>query len=411
MKDTSKRTIDPSFVQEVVAAMYEAASGMRSWHESCSAMCEAFDLWSMQLLGVFKDTGAMAFSFEGGRIAPQAALRYVTDYHQINPRLALSRFLQGSNWVHDHEHLDEAFVAKDRFFQEFLLPYGGRWMSVTTLIDDPSVVVYLCLHRGVDSTPLQEAQIAEVDAIRIHLARALRIHLYRQTTKPVSIAGHAMLELLPYGVLVVDETRWVTYRNTAARALLEVGEVLMDRGGYLDCTGAQGSRDLAAAIHSLGLTGSLVADGGCDRALFRLPGAHAQTEFIVFAIAVRPDKTMHLFGESPCAILIVHPIEASASMDPLVVGFAFSLTPAEAQVAVALAQGDSPETVAQLRGVSLSTIRAQLRTVYEKMNVRRQSELVRKVLEMPRLQLNLQQQASRVLNPPSGPSRRRALEG
>ena len=64
---------------------------------------------------------------------------------------------------------------------------------------------------------------------------------------------------------------------------------------------------------------------------------------------------------------------------------AFGLWPAEGRVATAIAEGASPEEVARSRRVSLTTVRTQLRGVFEKMGVRRQSEMVRMLLELPRL--------------------------
>jgi hypothetical protein len=120
----------------VVAAAYEAAAGVRPWHEACRVFANALDLWAVQILGIFKDRGTIAFTLEGGPAPPEAALQHVTRYHAINPRFALGHLLRDGNWVHDHQHLDEAFVATDPFFQEFLIPFGGRFASATTLIDD-----------------------------------------------------------------------------------------------------------------------------------------------------------------------------------------------------------------------------------------------------------------------------------
>lgn len=55
---------------------------------------------------------------------------------------------------------------------------------------------------------------------------------------------------------------------------------------------------------------------------------------------------------------------------------AFGLTPAEAQVAAQLATGKPRRTIAKARGVSLQTLRAQVRSIFDKMNVTRERELM-----------------------------------
>jgi PAS domain-containing protein len=173
--------------------------------------------------------------------------------------------------------------------------------------------VLLTLHRGVGKPPLDDDSVRAVDRIRGHLERAIRIHLKRSLARPRAVAGHALLEALPYGVLVVDETRQISYRNPVAMELLAGDGPLIDRAGRLDCVHLGGSRDLLAMIHSLGLGGAQVVGLGAERAVIKLPGSSGQPELLVFAIAVRGNATLQASDDDPCAILIVHPLEHPAS--------------------------------------------------------------------------------------------------
>jgi DNA-binding CsgD family transcriptional regulator len=369
----------------LVAALYAAAAGEGAWRDACDRLCAAFDLRSIQLLGVHTDTGAKAFSFEGGRIAPEAALLYVTDYHAINPRLSLARFLDDAAWAHDHEHFDDAFVASDRFYQEFLLPFGGRWMSVTRLLVDAGIVVFMCLHRSVSQRPLSAAELAAVDDLRPHVARALAMHARRVRTAAVGAAGHAVLDLLTHPAYVVDESMLVRHANAAGRALLDADGPLRVRDGYLDGATPVASRGLVASVHALGLGGALVGPDRPDRSASRLPACAGGPEHVVLAIAARPDATSGSFGDTPCAVLIVHPLTGGTKLDPLIVALAFDLTPAEAGAAIGIAAGETPERIAAQRGVTIHTVRAQLRSVFEKLDVGSQSELTARLLALPRL--------------------------
>jgi DNA-binding CsgD family transcriptional regulator len=55
----------------------------------------------------------------------------------------------------------------------------------------------------------------------------------------------------------------------------------------------------------------------------------------------------------------------------------FGLTPAETAVALALADGKTPDEHAAEAGVGISTVRTHLRAVFDKTCTRRQPELVR----------------------------------
>ncbi len=54
----------------------------------------------------------------------------------------------------------------------------------------------------------------------------------------------------------------------------------------------------------------------------------------------------------------------------------FCLTPAEAQIALGIADGETLAAVAEARGVSVSTARTQLKSVFVKTGTHRQAELV-----------------------------------
>ena len=56
---------------------------------------------------------------------------------------------------------------------------------------------------------------------------------------------------------------------------------------------------------------------------------------------------------------------------------AFQLTPAEARLAVHLASGSSLSDAADVLGVTYSTVRAQLRAIFDKTATHRQTELLR----------------------------------
>ena len=57
----------------------------------------------------------------------------------------------------------------------------------------------------------------------------------------------------------------------------------------------------------------------------------------------------------------------------------FCLTPAEADIAVRLAAGQSRQQVAAARGVTAETLKVQLRSIYDKTGCGREAQLVRLV--------------------------------
>lgn len=175
------------------------------------------------------------------------------------------------------------------------------------------------------------------------------------------------------------------HAKAAGRALLDAEGPLRVRNGYLDGATPVASRSLVAAVHALGLGGAVVKTDRPDRSACRLPPCAGGPEHVTIAIAARPEVSSGSFGDAPCAVLIVHPLLGGTRLDPLIVALAFDLTPAEADTAIAISDGETPERIATRRGVTISTVRTQLRSVFEKLGVSRQSELVACLLAMPRV--------------------------
>src|SRR5690606_21980999 len=88
------------------------------------------------------------------------------------------------------------------------------------------------------------------------------------------------------------------------------------------------------------------------------------------------------FCFEPRALVVVR----SAPPDPdrmrILLRAAYGLTTAEVEVALGLAEGQSPESIAALRNASVATVRKQIRFIYDKLDVHRQSELIARINQL-----------------------------
>jgi DNA-binding CsgD family transcriptional regulator len=92
-----------------------------------------------------------------------------------------------------------------------------------------------------------------------------------------------------------------------------------------------------------------------------------------------PEGFLSLFAaDRPVALLIIRP----APNDMISRLKNYGLTQAELGVALALSDGKSPADHAESLGISVHTVRNQLRVVFDKLDVRRQAELVAKLHKM-----------------------------
>jgi DNA-binding CsgD family transcriptional regulator len=82
----------------------------------------------------------------------------------------------------------------------------------------------------------------------------------------------------------------------------------------------------------------------------------------------------------PYATMFIVSPERSLQISPHLIAHFFGLTPAEAKLAIAVAQGTRLSDYAEEKGVSIHTVNSQVKSVLSKTGVNRQAELVKLLL-------------------------------
>ena len=133
---------------EIVAGFYRAAGGSISWVAALVPFQRVMVAIAVYLHGVDTAQGRIAFAHAASDMPVEAELDYLRTYHRIDPRANLVIGRDAGEWVNCWEVFDDAFVAQDRFYQEFLIPYGGRYVSGIKLLQDDAACIILGIHRG-----------------------------------------------------------------------------------------------------------------------------------------------------------------------------------------------------------------------------------------------------------------------
>lgn len=114
-----------------------------------------------------------------------------------------------------------------------------------------------------------------------------------------------------------------------------------------------------------------------------LPNAMGQA-WQVFVVPLRR-AALSLGNDEPCALVVVADPNSTATLDADQLRSLFALTAAEARLASALGSGSSLEAYAEQQGLSINTVRSQLRAVLHRTGTHRQADLMRLLNAAPRL--------------------------
>lgn len=254
--------------------------------------------------------------------------------------------------------------AKDYMFRDVLGP-AGLGMGAGTVITAPTGDnLIMAFQQAFEKGPLSDASVTHLDALRPHLARSMLTSARLQLERARVAA--ATLEMLGLPALVFDGSGTVMAANPLIEAL----------DGYLHWRARDRvtlvDRKADALFQQVVELGE--ATGAAPTRSFAVHAHAGQTSMVGHIVPIRL-SARDIFARS-AGVLILTPVTHAEAPPVELIQSLFDLTPAEARVARSLTKGDNVEQIAADSGVSLSTVRTQVRGVLEKTGCHRQAEVV-----------------------------------
>jgi DNA-binding NarL/FixJ family response regulator len=197
---------------------------------------------------------------------------------------------------------------------------------------------------------------------------ALRSRVDAGVSAGPGVPAKAAIDLLKSGVIVLGSQGQVLFTNQRAGSLLARREgIVVDNTGICRASSSEDTRRLHQAIRA-------ARDEALSDAL-TLQTPHLGP----LRIVVRPGEDDG--GAGPVVCLYLFAEDDDPGIDPHLLRGMFGLTSSEARLAAALASGLSLEDAAEREGWTPSSARTYLKTVFSKVGVSRQADLVRVVLK------------------------------
>lgn len=342
-------------------AFAEAAVGSGGWTGALETVA-----------AVTESHGALLLPVQGGvlRTLPfteslsQSFDTYVRDgWHLRDERFRGVPLMQKTGVIDDLDISSAETIASHPYYQEFLAPYGLRWFAGVGIFFDDDIWC-LSIQRSIDQGPFSAAEKTEL----AKLSRSLG-------------AGAATARILGEAA---------TSGALEAFAASNTAAVLVDRYGRIFEANASAERLLSGEIRLK--NGKLVHEPeasfpALERALSRiLNQAKAGLHFPVplprkergplLAYPSRLQRTMgNALADCQAIIVLVDP-DSRKNPAETTLRSVYKLSGAEARLAIQLSTGEALDKVAERLNISKETSRTQLKSIFAKLAVHRQAELV-----------------------------------
>lgn len=302
------------------------------------------------------------------RTDPGHVAVYGETYHQQN-LLMRAVLQQGLGAVTLADALPEIEQFKQsEFYNLWCVPQGFNHAITLSLGSSTGWVGALVVNTR---TPVSSEQQAAFEALAPDLGRAVEQWRIVTQLKAANRLTLDTLDIAGTGALFLDRQGRVLDCNGIAQGMLADGH-LATENGHLHCADAQSDVILGQLVARC----LLRPDEGGGRVQITGRSGGFQVQCIPF-----PGDLAFPVPKRPAVIVLV--IDPQQKMRQRIAALrkAYGLTHAEAELALAVVQTGSRKSAAQARGVSDATARSQLTSIFDKTGVRRQTELVRLMMD------------------------------
>ena len=277
------------------------------------------------------------------------------------------------NTVSGRMMVDRRTLQKSHFYNEGLVPEDIRDVISSGLWgqEPGSPRLILSLYRGLKSKDFDEPDHAKLTGLVDHLHRAITIGWKLGTLKQNQGLNQSLLDGLNQAIFLMDAQRRVIHANAMAERMMDDKTHYVSlRQGRLLALGSQSIPSLEEAIaladqgFSIPISFTHIRESGS----MGIGGAHL--------LRLNEPSGWVLEHSRARYALIIEPGNRVDRSALAALGKLFKLTAAEQTVLLHLMQDATPEEIAAQLGISLHTVRSQIKSLREKTGVRRITELV-----------------------------------
>lgn len=360
----------PQELSEVLGILYDAAADPSLWGPFIERLARRTGATSAAL--VMHDFArafcSVASSWE---LNPELNRLYEEHYHTLD--VWAQRGSAHPEFVcHSRSICPLSELKTTEIYNELLVPSGIEHAMFAFPENGKSRLFGVSLYRDRSRPEFTESDLQILHFLAPHLHRVFKLHIRFSELKACSSGFENALDMVPSGIALLSLDGQIVFMNRSATALVAERDGLLSTSNGFRAEQKTESELLTKAIWQATSTsnGRSTSVGG---ALFISRRTRPPLQVLISPI--RP-STVQLSQRIGVVVFINDPCRTQRPADTLLRTL-YGLTRAECRVALLLSDGRSPREIAETIGVTENTVRSQIKSIYNKTGVKRQSELIR----------------------------------
>lgn len=366
-------------VSELVGLVYDAAIDPTLWPGVLEQICKFVDGQAASLF-VQDSARPLATLFFNYNNDPEYLQLYQEKYVHMNPLLPGMTFFDIGKVFGIFDVVPEAEFNATRFYTEFAKPQGFVDSLFCNLDKTGTSYAVMSLTRGERHGLVDERARERMSLIVPHVRRAVLIAQLIEQHEKERVTVASLLDNMAASIFLVTDTGQIAFSNARGRIMVAEGRVLRDNRSTLTANDAGANRALHDALAAAGRSDADLGLRGVSIAL--TPGGGADERWLAHVLPLNSGaraswRTQH------SAIAAVFVRRASLDMPaPLeIIAGLYKLTGGEVRVLQAVVDTGGVPEIAEALGISTSTVRTHMRSLFEKTGTHRQADLVKLIAE------------------------------
>jgi DNA-binding CsgD family transcriptional regulator len=354
----------------LIAHLYDAAMDSALWPGMAARTAQALDSTSTVIKLHGEGARVDLLECTDNLVVAERDRAWAEDWHRRDLWVERSVAHGLSRVITDEDLVTPEEQAHSGFYQEWLRHLDIHHMLGAVFPTADGTLGVLGIHRPRSAGAYTAVERGKVALLLPHLQRALRLGQRLSVMTRAHAAALQALDRIDTGVVVVDGRCRLLQTSAMADRLLRENAELTEVSGHLRAQPPALHDTLLRRVRAAVNTArGQPADSAAMLAIPR-PGR------LPLALEITPLRpSMPAFGDpGPAALVFIRDPEAPVDLQAL--RALYGLTRTEAAVAGALAQGRSPEQIAERLGIGLATVRSHLKRILAKTGTHRQAEAV-----------------------------------
>lgn len=368
-------------IERVRALLYRSVGDLDLWPEALRAVAGTVGATGVVMSMPSRDP-SVGFSFDqlALNVDLDAALKYSALSGTLDPwsEGALRRGYARPGFVlRGGEMCDRQDVERSSWKSQVIEP-AAIGDVLTAMIEAPpeapfgfSIAVF---HRHRPCEPYEPEVVERLRIFTEDLSRSTKAVFSLRAARQHAALLQSALDQVAEAIIVLNNGRFVEFHNGTACELLNRGEMLAVRGRRLIARRQSDNRRLQRAIYE-------ASQNRAGSNLSFLRENRPPLTATVVPFAQKGDDILH---GMPSGVIVIVTGTDQAVADIDAIRSMLPFTPAEARLAQALAENRSLPQAAAAFGVSVETVRTQLKSIFGKLNVSKQADVSQLVQRLPK---------------------------